>query len=171
MTEKAGSGYKSKTLFLFFFFWHTTPRHVRSSIRRPCSSYTTNGSRRGHSTQGKSEGPTLILNNRVTNGGDHLHVALQLKDLGEHDLEDLGHVDRVRSRTEDEGGLHGLGKLSGLLGDLLLVRGILITEVIVLGTNEERGGGLVQETSLFVPTLDAGQRRFALTEPKRGKVW
>jgi len=113
-------------------------------------------------TYGKVWQFTLLeLNDGITNVSQLLDVALQLEHLAEHKLENLLHVDGVRSGAENEGRLHSLGELACLLGDFRLLIHVHGGEEVVLGTNQERGGGLVQQTSLLVPVLDARERGFS----------
>jgi len=102
-----------------------------------------------------------ILDDGVPNTREFLDVALELENFAQHELKDLLNVYRVGGGAENERGLHGLGKLARLLGDFrLLVDGERGKEV-VLGADEEGGGGLVKETALLVPVFDTRQRRLS----------
>lgn len=56
--------------------------------------------------------------------------------------------------TEDETGLHRLGESLRLQTDLFLLLSWKVDKVIVLGTNQEWNGGLVEASSLSVPFFD-----------------
>ena len=79
----------------------------------------------------------LVDKQRLSQPFDRLDCALQLEDLGKHNLEHLLHIDRVRRRREHQRRLHGPRILSRLLVDLLLLFRWQSCENIVLGAHQE----------------------------------
>ena len=66
-------------------------------------------------------GSTHIDQKRFARALDFWDSALEIKRLGQQDLEDLLHVDRVTRGAKDEWCFHRLGEASGLLCDLVLL--------------------------------------------------
>lgn len=73
------------------------------------------------------------------------------------EMTDLLHIDAVTSAAEDQAGLHRLCESFGLEGDLLLVFAREIDKVIILGSNKEWDGCLVEAPTLAVPFFDGVQ--------------
>ncbi len=57
----------------------------------------------------------MVLDDGFTNVLNLLHVALEVKDLAEDDFENFLNVDGLRSGTENDRSLHGLGVFAGLM--------------------------------------------------------
>lgn len=66
----------------------------------------------------------------------------------------LLHVDGVTRATKDETGLHSLCETFCLHADLLLLFLGEIDKVVVLCTDKERNGGLVETSPLAIPFFD-----------------
>lgn len=73
----------------------------------------------------------------------------------------LLNVDTMASTTEDQARFHCLRKTLCLEGNFLLILAREVDKVIILGTNQERNGSLVETTALAIPFFDRIERALA----------